>query len=187
MGRARGAGRKRKQGSRYACGKLKPGQALTPYDHGTERVQAMQALYGQDGCDAIGRAFRSGLLGEGQEAKAMLDTARRISNAYWRAYATGSYQCPLADRTHGSVVDLDHERIRRTEERLRDDLDFVRRMGWQVDRSFRQLVIDVHPDSGPAWLDRLCWASRQSLSVTDSDPDARSLRAALDALEQLAS
>jgi hypothetical protein len=153
------------------------------YDRGTERVQAIQALYGTDGCDAIGRAYRSGLLGEGQDAKAMLDTARRISNAYWRAYATGAYVCPLADRTHGSVVDLDHERIRRTEEWLRDSLNFVRRMGPSVDRAFRQLVIDVNPDCGPHWLDALVYAERTGGRADPMHQTA--MRAALDALEQL--
>jgi hypothetical protein len=179
------AGRKRKAGKRTKSGRLsRAGQCL--FDRGTEHTQAMQALYGQDGSDAIGRAYRSGLLGEGQDAKALLDTARRIHNAYWQAYATGSYQCPLADRTHGSVVDLDHERIRRREAWLSDSLSFVRGMGPFVDRSFRRLCLDVHPDSGPDFLDRLCWATRQNLSVPGSDPDAKALRAALDALEQLA-
>jgi hypothetical protein len=136
-----------------------------------------------------GRLSRAGqcLFDRGTEhTQAMQDTARRIHNAYWQAYATGSYQCPLADRTHGSVVDLDHERIRRREAWLSDSLSFVRGMGPFVDRSFRRLCLDVHPDSGPDFLDRLCWATRQNLSVPGSDPDAKALRAALDALEQLA-
>jgi hypothetical protein len=146
----------------------------------------MQELYGTDGCDAIGRAFRAGLLGGGQDGKAMLDTGRRLHNAYWQAFATGRYQCPLGDRTHGSVVDLDHERIKRRELWLSGCLDDVRRMGPFVDRSFRRLCLDVHPDSGPDFLDRLCWAARQKIDVPSYDPDAKALRAALDALEQLA-
>lgn len=154
------------------------------FDKGNERAQAMQALYGADGADAIGRAYRAGLLGEGSEAKALLDTARRISNAYWQAYATGRYQCPLGDRTHGSVIDMDHEKIKRREEWLSGCLNDVRRMGPQCDRAFRQLAIDVNPDHGPAWLDALCYAER-----TKAEPDIASrhmLIAALDALSALA-
>ena len=140
----------------------------------------MQVLYGNDGCDAIGRAYRAGLLGEGTEAKALLDTARRISNSYWQAYATGRYTCPLADRTHGSVIDLDHEKIKRREIWLGECLTTARRMGPQVDRAFRQLAIDVNPDHGPGWLDRLCWAAQ--CRAEPSQPDTRAMIAALDAL-----
>lgn len=176
------AGRKRKQGTRTKSGQLSRA-GISPFDKGTERVQAMQALYGQDGADAIGRAYRAGLLGEGSDAKALLDLARSISNAYWSAYATGSYQCAIGDRTHGSVVDLNHERIKRREEWLRACLDDVRRMGPQVDRAFRQLVIDVHPDCGPSWIDSLCYTAR---TRKPADPiHERTMRAALDALEML--
>jgi hypothetical protein len=176
------AGRKRKVGTRTRSGQLSRA-GITPYDRGTERVQAIQALYGQDGCDAIGRAFRTGLLGEGSEAKALLDLARSLSNGYWIAYSTGSYQCAIGDRTHGSVIDLDHERIKRRETWLSECLSYVRQMGHSVDRPFRQLVIDVNPDSGPAWLDRLCYAKR-TREAARADDEA-TLRAALDALEAL--
>jgi hypothetical protein len=153
------------------------------FDRGTERAQAMQALYGPDGADAIGRAYRGGLLGQGNEAKALLDTARRLSNAYWQAYATGSYTCPLADRTQGSVVELDQERIKRREEWLQGCLLTVQRMGAPTNRAFRQLVIDVNPDSGPAWLDALLWHARVR---RDPDPaDLGRLALALDALGAL--
>lgn len=174
-------GRKRKPGPRTKTGR--PTRAGIPsFDRGTERAQAMQALYGPDGSDAIGRAYRAGLLGEGTEAKALLDTARRIANAYWRAYSTGSYTCPLADRTHGAVADLDHERIKRREEWLRDCLDTVQRMGRRT--QFDQLVIDVNPDSGPAWLDALIYARR-----TRKPPaplDQQRLAFAIEALQELA-
>lgn len=178
------AGRKPKQGKRTESGRLsRAGMPAVTFDKGTERTQAMQALYGPDGSDAIGRAYRAGLLGEGSEAKAILDTARKISNAYWVAYETGRYQNPLADRTHGSTVNLDHERIKRREIWLSECLSFVKHMGPQVRRAFDQLVIDVNPDSGPQWLEHLIWAKRH-----DKPSDMRceqALRAALDALEQL--
>lgn len=179
------AGRKPRAGKRVAGKRHSRARVpLVLVDRGTERTRAMQALYGQDGCDAIGRAYRSGLLGEGAEAKALLDMARAVSNAYWQAFATGSYTCALGDRTHGGVVVLDNERIRRREQWLKASLDDVRGMGWDVDRAFRQLVIDVNPDSGPAWLDQLCYARQRGKEV---DPAHwRTLRAALDGLEMLA-
>lgn len=151
-------GRKAKHGKRVASGRLSRAGMVPSFDQGTERTKAMQALYGPDGSDAIGRAYRAGLLGEGTEAKALLDTARRIANAYWQAYATGSYKCPLGESTHGGAIDLDHERIKRREEWLRDSLEMVHRMGLRT--QFDQLCIDVNPDSGPPWLDELIYARR---------------------------
>ena len=179
-------GRKRKKGLREPNGRLS--RAKHPpvtFDKGTERVQAMQALYGQDGADAIGRAYRAGLLGNGSEAKAMLDTARKISNAYWQAYETGRYTCTLADRQSGSVVDLDHERIRKREEWISEVLDFVAAMGHDVRRAFEQLVIDVHPDQGPPWLDGLLWADQHN--KRQDIEHVSQLRRALDPLSLLSS
>lgn len=179
------SGRKRKPGPRTAGGKRPSRAGHVPlFDKGTEHAQAMQALYGQDGCDAIGRAYRSGLLGEGTKAKAILDVARRISNAYWAAYETGRYVCALSDRAHGGGSP-DHEAIKRREEWLNDTLTRVRKMGEPVRKAFYQLVIDVNPDHGPDWNDRLIWASRKGIGPDIGDQ--RTLRAALDALETLAS
>jgi len=177
-------GRKRRAGQREANGRLQRRSTIVPvFDRGTERTQAMQALYGPDGADAIGRAYRAGFLGEGNEAKALLDMARRISNAYWQAYATGTYVCPLSDRTHGSVVEIDHERIKRREEWLQQCLAVVHRMGTATNRAFRQLVIDVNPDSGPSWLDALVWHTQRD-KVADPADTAR-LGLAVAALENL--
>ena len=176
MGRA---GRKRKNGRRTLSGQLS--RAGMSYDKGTERTQLMQALYGTNGSDAIGRAFEAGLLGQGQDAKAMLDMGRRIFNAYWAAYSTGSYQCAIGPKVSGSVVSIDHERERRREEWLRSVLDWVRREGDH--RAFYQLVIDVNPDSGPDWLDRLLESHRQR-TLADIADSAR-MKRAVDMLEML--
>lgn len=171
-------GRKRKPGPRTKSGRL-----ITPLDRGTERVQAMQALYGPDGCDAIGRAYRAGLLGEGNEAKALLDTARSISGAYWVAYEQGRYQCALGDRSFGNVAHIDQAKVKRREEWLNECLTVVNRMGRDVRRAFDQLVIDVNADSGPAWLDAMIWHTKRKVPV----PSAAlvQFRKALDALEVL--
>lgn len=138
----------------------------------------MQSLYGTDGADQIGRAYRWGLLGEGNEAKALLDLSRKLANAYWRAFTTGPIVSAIADKTGGSIVDLDHEKIKRQEQWLTECLRFVDRMG--VRRSFDQLVIDVNPDHGPPWLDNLIFARR---THKHADPmDERRLREALDGL-----
>lgn len=174
------AGRKRKAGKRTPSGQL----SRATFDHGTERVQAMQALYGQDGADAIGRAYRSGLLGEGSEAKSLLDTARRLSNVYWRAYEVGPIGCTLGDQSGGGTGQIDHDKVKRQETWLNDSRICVRKMGDKVSRAFDQLVIDPMPDKGPPWLDRLCAAKRQGEPLPVADK--ATLRAALDGLETLA-
>ena len=181
------AGRKRKAGQRTKSGRLsRAGQPM--YDHGTERAQAMKALYGDNWADAIGRAFASGLLGEPDQAKPLLDYARAIHAAYWQAYATTPVGSCLSNAgasrlTGGDVVDFDAERIRRRERWLNETLRCVATMG--VRRQFDQLVIDVNPDHGPAWLDRLVWDKRTGRQ-TATPADHAALRAALDALEMLA-
>ena len=173
-------GRKRKNGKRTKSGQLSRAGC---YDKGTERAQLMQAIYGTNGSDAIGRAYEAGLLGRGQDAKAMLDMGRRIFNAYWAAYATGRYQCPLGERMGGSVVSIDHERARRREEWLNAVLAFVKGEGDQERRAFYQLVIDVNPDSGPDWLERLLESHRQG-TLADIADSAR-MKRAVDMLEML--
>ena len=177
-------GRKRKNGKRTKSGRLsRAGQ--TRLVKGSERAQAMQALYGQDGCDAIGRAYRTGLLGQGSDAKAMMDTARKIAKAYWAAYEVGGYFNPLADRESGSTCPVEPEIARRREEWLSACLATVNRLGRTERRFFDALVIDVHPDSGPAWLDRYCYAVR-TRAVMIKDTDASALDMALTALAMLA-
>ncbi len=114
----------------------------------------MRALYGDNCSDAIGRAFERGLLGSGTEAKSMLDTARAIHRAYWAWYANGPVRCALADRS-GATVQNDVERERRQEAWLNDMLRIAARGGHSVRVLFDQLVVDINPDCGPLWLDRL--------------------------------
>lgn len=177
-------GRKRKAGKRTKSGQLsRAGQPSII--KGNERAQAMQALYGQDGADAIGRAYRAGLLGEGSDAKAMLDTARRMSNAYWAAYGTGRITCTLADKTGGDSSPLSPEIARRREEWLSGCMDTIKRLGWTHKRFFDALVIDVNPDHGPLWLDRLLFAHRCK-RVMIEPADAQALELALEGLAEIA-
>lgn len=171
-------GRKRKPGPRTPSDRL----SRATFDHGSERAQHMRAIYGEDYVDAIGRAFRSGLLGEGTQAKAMLDTARAIASAYWQAYNTGPIRCTLGDNA-GATTEPDHDRIRKREEWLASCLQSINRMG--VRSQFDQLVIDINPDCGPAWLDSLIYSLRAGKPTNIEHQ--RTLRAALDALETIAS
>lgn len=178
------AGRKRKAGQRTKSGRLSRA-GVVPYDRGTERAQAMQALYGDNWSDPIGRAFEAKLLGEGSDAKAMLDFARSLHVAYWRAYMVGPIRCTLGGsdaKQTGDVIDFDAEKTRRREKWLNESLSCVSSMG--VRRQFDQLVLDVNPDHGPDWLDRIIYDEKRG-KATATQSDRAKLRAALDALETL--
>ena len=172
-------GRPRKAGKRKPNGRLIP--ALT-FDKGTERAQAMRVFYGTDCADALGRAYRAGLLGKGDDAKQLLDTGRRIANAYWQAYSTGSYKCPLGGSNSGAIVSLDSERVKRREDWLKKCLRAVEAMGNR--RQFDQLVVDINPDCGPPWLDRLIAYKRDGVEAKVEDIAAR--HRAIKALAMLA-
>jgi hypothetical protein len=172
-------GRKRKPGKRTKSGQLsRAGVATARIDRGSERAQAMRELYGDNCSDAIGRAFERGLLGSGTEAKSMLDTARAIHRAYWAWYANGPVRCALADRS-GAAVQNDVERERRQEAWLNDMLRIAGRGGHSVRVLFDQLVVDINPDCGPLWLDRL-------LAREGSGEDWSRLSTALEALAECA-
>jgi len=147
-------GRKRKPGKRTKSGQLSRA-GIPSFDKGTERVQAMRAIYGTSGTDAIGRAYHAGLLGSGSDAKALLDTARTIANAYWATYENGKIGCTLGERTYGSVTDIDEARAKRRQDWLEDVLKYVNGWGHDHRRAFDQLVINPYPDFGPHWLDML--------------------------------
>ena len=181
-------GRKRKNAARTKSGRIsraKPFRIEPAYDKGTDHAQAVQALYGQNGTDAIGRAYEAGFLGQGNEAKALLDKARSIFSAYWSAYGVGMIRkSSTADNDNGSTAVPDYDRIRQREEALRDDLHSVNRMGPAYRRAFDQLVVDVNPDAGPGWLDSLLWADKHG---KPQDPAAiGQLRKAIEALENIA-
>lgn len=141
------AGRPRKPGKRTKSGRL-----ARNYDKGTERAQERSQHFGTDGYDAIGRAYRSGLLGE--QGKTLLDMARSIYRAYWPMLETGKITCTLGDRT-GGAISIDDARKQRTEAWLLSQTRRVDGLGVNVRRAFDQLVIDPMPDEGPDWLDRI--------------------------------
>lgn len=150
-----GRGRTRKPGRRTKSGRLsRAGIIPVRIDKGNERAQMMTELYGTNGSDAIGRAFERGLLGDGAGAKTMLDTARAIHRAYWAFYVCGPIRCALADRNGASIAE-DSERERRQEQWLATMLKTAGRQGSPERTLFDQLVVDVQPDCGPGYLDRI--------------------------------
>ena len=153
-------GRKRKQGARTKSGRLSRAQAHT-YDHGTDKAKAKQEQFGNDGYDAIGRAYRTGLLGDGADAKAMLDTARKIATRYKAFYQVGPITCPIADKSTGSGVAISNQETIKRKEWLDECLTTANRFGRAYRDSFDALVINEHPDSGPEWLDRRIEATRK--------------------------
>tara|TARA_Y100001973_G_scaffold102640_1_gene168118 strand:- start:1004 stop:1600 length:597 start_codon:yes stop_codon:yes gene_type:complete len=189
--RNRKRGRPRKDGVREPNGRLRRKAPDLKLVKPSEFAQAQQALYGQDGCDALGRAYRMGLLGTGSDAKTLLDYGRRLAHAYWIAMDTNPITCTLGDRG-GSCAAIDHEKVRAREQALMEDLRIVDSMGRPVRRAFDQLVIDPNPDSGPVWLDRLCWIEQQNRGrkpgeyLAQDPADLAQLRSALDGLERLA-
>lgn len=136
---------------------------------------AKRERYGQDGADAIGRAYRTGLLGHGNQAKERLDTARAMFATYWQHLPLPGIACALGDKTGGSSGP-DPERAHRREQRMREALASVEALSRHHRRAFDQLVIDVQPDYGPPWLDRL-------INRAPLDTDRAMLKLAIEALD----
>lgn len=172
------AGRKRKEGRRDAKGKLRP--IIMP-DRGNDRTAAKFAAYGSDGADAIGRAYRSGLLGREEVGKPLLDAARKFKQAHRRSgVVVGDVQCPLnQDRGGVMYVDHDPESSRRREQRMFDSLWSAGSRASLSSNAFYGLVVSDHPDSGPGWLDRLILGGA-------SEDDKERLDAAVEALKKIA-
>lgn len=170
------AGRKRKEGKRDAKGKLRP---INMPDGGNDKAKAKKKLFGTDGWDAVGRAYRTGLLGD--DGQALMDAARRIKVAHQRTgLIVGNYQCPLNQARGGGMnVDLDPESARRRQQRVFDSLWASGPRNTMASSAFYGLVITEHPDSGPGWLDRLILGGA-------TDEDREQLDAAVSTLKKLA-
>ncbi len=145
-----------------------------------------------DTCDAIGRAYITGLLGSGQEAEDLLNAGRGIARRYWSTLGSTLTPDSLArfqpqDATGAPTSQEDRdERDRLRESSLLADLDVLDRMGHMRDvrTAFDQLVIDPQPDQGPSWLDSIMEA--HCAKRVASDRDYRTLSLALDGLRAIA-
>jgi hypothetical protein len=98
----------------------------------------------------------------------------------------GHYTCPLDTSPRGAANDdaglglEEHQRLVDRERWLTETLRMIDRMGRPHRRAFDQLVIDINPDRGPAWLDTLLWCVRTG---RDHEPAAlASLALAIEAL-----
>lgn len=149
-------GRARKSGKRTKSGQLsRAGQPRIKVDRGNIRAERSLIVYRGNGSDAIGRLFEKGFIGKGNDAKAMLDTARAIHRAYWAWYTNGPIRCTLADRNSGAGIDNDSERERRQEDWLVSMLKLAGPQGFSRRKYFDELVVDPNFDDGPDWADRL--------------------------------
>lgn len=123
-----------------------------------------------DACDALGRAFNAGLLGNDRDkAKRLLEAGRRIAWQYWRVlgFATPDSLARFQPSQPSQPMDTERERI--LEAALNDALGLVGARGRDVRRAFDQLVIDPHPDHGPLFLDQIIWAHRHQKRATERD------------------
>lgn len=151
-------GRQRKPGKRTPSGQLS--RAGQTFDRGSERTQAMQARFGVHYCWAMGRAYASGLLGEGVEALNRYQAAKRFVKLHARFYGGSAYHCPL-DRSPGGnghvslSVGEDQERDRQWLRTATDAMDVAGARPY-----FDALVSVLNIDQGPFWLDSLIAGGR---------------------------
>lgn len=162
-------------------------------DRTPERVTACDGLirkraaYGiadndADYADAIGRAHIAGLLGSGDRAKDLVVAARKIAWQYWRVFRPefGTPDSLARFQPQAPTGRPDPERERILEDAMNDSLDSIGKAGRNVRTAFDQLVIDMNPDHGPAFLDRLIFARK-----TCRSPDPRDSQMMAWALEAL--
>lgn len=158
------------------------------WDKGCDGVVRRRLIYGasapEQSFDAIGRAFCAGLLGRRSEAKR--DGARKIAAQYVLVYGTETRMTPdslsrFQPDNSGAPIDPDIEKIRR--DALDDALEAVLKRGRDVRNAFDDLVLAVHPDSGPLWLDRIIFA--RMAKRTPREDDTYRLMLAIQGLEVL--
>ncbi len=173
--------RTRKSGKRTKSGRLSRPAAARRVT-GNDRVEAKKLLYGQEGVDAIGRAWRMGLLGEPAEARDLVMAARTIARRYRIMFEHGRIRCALNQSIGGGEEHEDEVKRQRQMVRRLLILD-------QRPASFDELVLDHYPDTGPAWLDRLILAKRHAERLpnnwerANNGIDGKRLRAAIKALK----
>lgn len=169
-------GRPSKAGKRRPNGRLIHEPSIV---QPSEWVAQMRARFGNYYSTALGRAFVSGLLGEGNEAKDRYDNACKFVRLYTRFIGGSAYRCPLNDTPRGgNVVEI-------VTERQGDDHAWLMANLGRLDRSggrpyFDQLISSLHTDSGPYWADALIDGGKHPA-------DLAVLAAALKALDSIGS
>lgn len=173
MARASKAGRRTKSGrlkrDNYAGPKI-----VQP----SEWVAAQRARFGEHYSSALGRAFASGLLGDGQIAKDRLDAGKRFSRLYSAIIDTRPYGCPLGREQRslgGSGANFDMERAQSDQDWLFAAMKRVGHLRPWLDA----MVSKEYTDAGPVWLTRLLMGGK--------DPyDRAMLKHCTDALDAIA-
>lgn len=142
------AGRKRKSGSRYPGGKLRPA-----FDKGSRWVQERKERFGEHYSTALGRAYAAGLLGEGSEAKNRYDAGKKYARLYRRVIGGEFYRCPLDDTPRGNVIAIATDLDEDDQKWIYAAIDSLHQDGSRP--YFEQLVTRQNTDTGPPWLDRI--------------------------------
>lgn len=151
-------GRKASPGKRTKSGRLYRDNYPTPiYDRGSDWVQARKAKFGDHYSTAIGRAFVTGLLGDGDQAKDRYTMAKRLAATRKRYYAHRIPSCALdVSPRGGNVVMIVTED--QAEQALADK-HWLAHAERAMDRGcvpyLDQLLSDAHTDEGPYWLTNL--------------------------------
>lgn len=211
MARTPGAiGKNQPKGTRTASGRLRRSMEHERRVEPCDGVKRRHDLYGiaandtgdadertlrkrdeTDTCDAIGRAFNAGLLHRDRaRAKELLNAGRRIHRQYWRHVVDpvhkhrDSLERYMPQTGTAPVSDKDRDRI--IEDALNDALKMVRNEGHNVRYAFDQLVIDLQPDAGPVWLDRIVEAHRARPPRRATEGDYFLLQLAIKGLEAIA-
>lgn len=183
MKRGRGkAGRKARQGKRTPSGQLsRAGQPKgeTLAGQASAWVKGQQAKFGNHYTTALGRAYASGLLGDGNEAMNRYQAGKRFVTLYQRFIGGSVYRCPLNDDPRGNVIDLwpDYETNERQSHWLMTAMDSMDVAG--VRPYFDQLISSLYTDTGPYWLDAILAGGKQPA-------DLAVLKAAIRALDIIA-
>ena len=144
------AGRKAKAGKRTKSGRL---VRDTTFDKGSDWVQAQRERFDAHYSTALGRAYASGLLGQGAEAKDRYDAGKRLARTRSRYYAHRRTRCALDTSPRGNVV------VIVTEDELEQALadkqwlaEAERKIPPACAPYLDQLLSDIHTDAGPYWL-----------------------------------
>jgi len=150
-------GRPRKQGKRTESGRLKRNNYPVPvYDKGSDWVQSMRARFGEHYSTALGRAYATGLLGEGTEAKERYDIGKKLARVRKRYFGHRQVGSALDMSPRGNVVLIVTEE---EAEQALADKEWLEWAARKMDKGcvpyLDQLLSDVHADSGPYWLANL--------------------------------
>lgn len=152
-----GKGRKRKQGKREPNGRIKRNNYPAPnIVQPSEWVKAMREKYGEHHGSALGRAYASGLLGEGVEAKNRLNAGKRFSRLYSALIDEGRYRCPLGRETRSGARSTAFHATsdgREDQDWLFDAMNRLDKAGLRP--WLDQLILDAYHDHGPYWLTNL--------------------------------